>query len=155
MATSTDPTFGAGFDADTFRKKIRQTMMMGLPEKVEDRPTFIWKIKDQFAVAAPSGNPYNFAATPTVKDTAHPPVQIPIAVEYASTSGRTMGGSPIGEFDNTRVTITVLDEDYELVIGADQVKLGGNTYNIEYWAPPIGLFPVTTYQAFLVAEDES
>ena len=30
----------------------------------------------------------------------------------------------------------------------------GSEYNIDYWAPPVGLFGVTVYQAYLSAVDE-
>ena len=32
--------------------------------------------------------------------------------------------------------------------------INGSEYNIDYWAPPVGLFGVTVYQAYLSAVDE-
>lgn len=154
MATSLDP-LAAKFDAAGFRNSIKKVMVMGLPENVTERATFQWKTVRSYAIEAPSGNPYDFAATPSTT-TSHPDVQVPVAVEFVpNATGRASGGTPIGEFDNPRVILTVLDEEYEQVKTADMVVLGGNTYFIQFWAPPIGLFSVTVYQCYLTAEDES
>jgi hypothetical protein len=154
MATSIDPAFGAGFDADAFRDAIRSAMNMGLPENLSERATFQWKTKHSYTVGAPSGNPYDFSTTPETT-TVHADVQIPVAVEAVSSLGNQGGGTPIGEFDTPRMVLTVLDESYEQVKTADMVLLGGNTYFIQFWAPPMGLFDVTFYQCHIMAEDET
>ena len=152
MATSTDPTFGAGFDPDEFRKNIRLVMNMGLPEAESERVTFRWKSTYDYTIEDPDGDPYDWSSTPIAQDEPED-VQVPAAVEFVS--NRTEGGSPIGEFDNPRVILTLLDVDYELIKTANQVLLGGNTYTIRFWGPPVGLFSVTVYQAYLNAEDEA
>lgn len=152
MARSTDPTFGTGFSESDFRTNIRNVMNMGLPQNEDERATFVWDPEYDYTIESPDGDPYDFSQTP-IATNAPENVQIPVAVEFVS--NRTEGGSAIGEFDNPRVIITVLDEDYELVKTADKVLLGGNTYTIRFWAPPVGLFGVTVYQAYLNAEDEA
>lgn len=146
MASPTDPNFGADFDADAFRNAITGAMEMGLPADPSERVTFRWKTDHTYATADPAGNPYNFTATP-VTTTAKADVQIPAAVEFISGRSAGMEGTVFGAIeDRPLAIITVLDTHYPLVQGADQVLLGGDTYNIDYVAPPIGLFTVTVYQ---------
>lgn len=141
------------FNPAQFRDVIRTTMIMGLPNATAEKPTFRWRPDRTFTTADPAGAPYDFTASPTTTD-APPDVQIPVAVEFSARPAGSLETS-IGEFDTSRVIITILDEDYELVRGADEVLLGGNTYDIQFVGPPIGLFEVTVYQVFAIARDES
>ena len=151
MATTSDPR-ASSFDAAAFRDAIHFAMNMGLPDTPSERVTFRWKPERDYSIEDKQGNPYDFAATPT-SQVIKEDVLVPAAVEFAS--NRAEGGVSFGEFDNPRGIVTVLDEEYELVKPADQVILGGNTYFIRYWGPPMGLFPVTIYQCFITAVDES
>jgi hypothetical protein len=58
----------------------------------------------------------------------------------------------MGGFDASRATLTLLDEDYELVKGATEVLISGNTFVLE---PPgwvaSGLFDCTVWQARVAA----
>lgn len=128
-------------------------MIMGLPLSESERITFRWTPESTWAVDDPGGSPYNFAATPVSTET-HADVLVPAAVEFSARLASSSGES-IGDFDNSRAIITILDEDYELVRTADLVILGGNAYEIEFVAPPLGLFEVTVYQLYCVARDES
>lgn len=143
----------AAFDAAVFRQSIRSTMTMGLPTADADKPTFTWSTQNQYAVESPADNPYDWTATPTSTVT-HAEVRVPCAIEF---SARPAGSreTALGEFDTSRVIITVLDEDYTLIEGADGVRMGGNDYIIEFVAPPMGLFEVTVYQLYCQARDES
>ena len=141
------------FDAGAFRTAIRDAMNMGLPANVSERATFKWNVERTFNTADPAGNPYDWGTTPATTTT-HPDVQIPVAVEYTSRASES-GANAIGQFDPSRVTLTILDEDYALVEGANEVLLGGNSYLVRYVAPPLGLFEVTVYQVFAEARDES
>lgn len=150
---TTPPGFGSGFDPDAFREAIRATMTMGLPETVSERATFRWKTERTYDVEDQKHNPYSWDDTPAT-ELAYDDVRVPVAVEFSSGYG-VAGGTTIGQFDATRVVITVLDVDYALIEGADLVLLGGNTYNIDYIAPPVGLFEVTVYMIHATAQDES
>lgn len=155
MATSTN-SFGSNFDAAAIRQKLTDVMNMGLPEDVGERATFRWKTEYQNTITAPSGKAYDFTATPVATD-APADVQIPVAVEFLPSppTSRFAVGTPMGEFDNARAVITILDTYYPQVATADQVLLGDNIYNVEFWAPPIGLFDLTVYQVYLSAQDET
>lgn len=150
---TTPPGFGAGFDADLFRESIRAAMTMGLPNTVSERATFRWHPQRTFAKSDPTGKPYDLSAAP-VSDTTPEDVQIPCAVEFSARPAGSME-TALGEFDTSRVIITLLDVDMPLISGADEVILGGNTYDIQFLGPPIGLFDVTVYQLFAIARDES
>lgn len=152
MAGTTDSR-AAGFNPAAFRDAIRFAMHMGLPNATEERATFRWTTVRTYDTADPAGNPYDYTATPATS-VAHDDVLIPVAVEF---SARPAGSrdTAVGQFDSSRAVITVLDEDYALVEGADLVLLGGNTYEVEFVGPPLGLFDVTIYQLYCDARDES
>lgn len=141
------------FDPAVFRASIRSTMNMGLPVPVEERPTFRWSVKADYAIEDPASKPYNWTATPTNVET-HPDVQVPCAVEFAA---RPAGSTEttLGQFDVSRVIVTILDEDYAQVRGADVILVGTNTYDVDFVGPPLGLFEVTVYQIFATARDET
>ncbi len=151
MANPTDPTFLAGFDADAFRAAITSTMEMALPLPTSERITFLWATKRTFDKADDKGNPYDFTAVPTAVD-AHDNVQVPCAVEFSETRP---DGTAIGQFENARVVVTILDVHYTEIQGANQALLGGNTYTIDFVEPPLGLGPVTIYRLWMTAIDES
>lgn len=152
MATINDPR-AAGFNAEEFRDAIRFAMRMGLPEDESERATFKWTPQKTFAKTDAAGRPLDWTSTPLTEST-HEDVQIDVAKEFQRYSSGE-GITSLGEFHSTSVVLTILDEDYELVDGADKVELGGNTYTVEYVAPPDGMFEVTVYQVYLRAEDES
>ena len=54
----------------------------------------------------------------------------------------------------SKVIVTVMDTHFGEVESANYVLINGSEYNIDYWAPPVGLFGVTVYQAYLSAVDE-
>jgi hypothetical protein len=147
-----DPSFGGDFNATVFRQGIRNAMTMGLPVDPAERITFRWTTKKKYSSSDSSGLPFSFDDAP-VSEVKHEDVQIPAAVEFLS--GANEQGTSVGMFQTPRAVITILDEDYELVRGANEVLLGGNTYTIDYEAPPLGLFSVTVYQLHVQAKDES
>jgi hypothetical protein len=128
-------------------------MTMGLPNAEAERATFIWATDRTFGTQDPASNPYDWTDDPVTEET-HPDVQIPVAVDFAARPAASLE-TTIGQFDASRVVITILDVDYEKVRGAAMVKLGGNTYDIDFVAPPQGLFEVTVYSVYATARDES
>lgn len=151
MATPTDPNFLAGFDSSLFRDAITSTMEMGMPEDEAEKITFYWKPVKTFENPDASDNPYNLSATP-VTASQREPVIVPAAIEFES---RRADGTPLGQFENPRVKVTLLDVHYEQVKDAQSAVIGGDIYGIDFTAPPIGLGDVTVYQLYLTALDES
>lgn len=152
MASTTDPR-GSGFNAAEFRDAIRFAMNMGLPESTSERATFKWTVTRDFNVEDPGGNPYSWNSEPTEVHS-RADKQVSVAVEFVSQASLA-SGNQVAQFDTARVILTLLDLDYAEIEGADIVELGGNTYKIDFVAPPIGLFGVTVYQIYASAEDES
>lgn len=140
------------FNAEEFRANIRATMLMGMPESTAERATFRWKPNKTFIKQDSGGSPFDWTSTP-VTDVEHPDVQVPVALEFMRTTD--IAGTALGNFDMGRVTLTLLDVDNEQVVGADEVLLGGNTYDVLFVEPPIGLFSVAVYRWHLKARDES
>jgi len=159
MATVTDPSFGGGFDAAVFRTAIRNTMTMGLPNTESERITFRWTVERTFTTATDeAGETYDFTASPS--DTSAPDdVLVTAAVEFTARSSLGAGNA-IGEFDNPRIIVTLLDTDFPDITSsddrlADVMVVGGNEYKVDFVAPPMGLFDVTVYQVHGTAVDET
>lgn len=148
---ATVPGFGESFNSTIFRNNIKNVMRMGAPNAVEERVTFKWPVSKTYSVKTdPTGRPYDLASE-TASVTEIDDVQIDCAVEILD---RNPTGTPIGEFNNPRATITVLDTDYEQIAGSSIVLIGGNTYTVNY-VEPVGLFDVTVYTIHAQAVDES
>lgn len=146
-------TFGSSFNASRFRTAIRNTMVMGMPNATSDQATFRWTTTHTYSPQDPLDDPYTWTQTP-VTTTTHADVVVPVAWEFSARPSASLE-TVIGEFDSPRVIVTILDVDYELVQGADLIIMGGNTYVIEFVAPPLGLFDVSVFQIYCVARDES
>ena len=148
-----------GFNAAQFRDAIKFAMRMGTPNPEENRATFRWDVERTYSEADGSGNPYSWTATAD-SETSYDEVQADVAVEFVTRSTLS-NGNPIAEFDTPRAVITVLDVDWDIIIDGgsrpapDQVILGGNTYNMDFIAPDIGLFDVNVYQLHCSAIDET
>ena len=112
----TDPSFGAGFNADEFRNAIIQTMIMGMPNAVEEQASFCWRVKKQFDTADPAGNPYDWSDAPSAsspQDKA--PVIVPVALEFVSRAS--LGsGTPMGVVENPKVIVTVMDTQFRSIM---------------------------------------
>lgn len=155
MATPTDPTFGAGFDADAFRSAITSTMEMGMPTDAADQATFFWNEVGTYDPGSPDTNtPYDLTATPYAITQQANTVTIPVAVEF--TPRASLGsGLPVGDVESPRAVLTVLDTYYSQVEGADGVTFSGSDYDIDFVEPVIGLFTVNIYRIHVSALDEA
>lgn len=148
-----DANFGSQFNAARFRSAIRNVMTMGLPNSTAEQATFRWTPVRTFDPESPAHDPYGWTQTAT-STTTHADVIVPVAVELSSRPTGSVETS-LGEFDVTWAKLTVLDTDFAFVDGADQVILGGGTYEIQFVEPPQGLFEVTIYTVHARARDEA
>lgn len=151
---ATVANFGAGFDGAAFKAAIRATMKMASPTQVPMKATFRWKTEKTHTLAGPGGRPYNFASTPTAV-VAHSDVVLDeVAVQFVTrlTQG---GGTAVGHFDTPRAILTMFTEEYDQVNGCDFVLLGGSTYRVDFWAPPVALFEVDVFTLHISAVDET
>jgi hypothetical protein len=143
------------FDAAQFREAIQFAMSMGSPAETADQVTFRWNTKDDYASDEEdnTGRPWDWTSTPTADNSVDDVILTNVAVEYRSGLGD-LTSKAIGQFDNPAAVVTVLDEDYASIVGADEVLLGQNTYVIDY-VTQVGLFEVDVYQIHTTARDES
>lgn len=145
------------FDPAAFRDAIRFAMTMGTPNSTNDVATFRWNVLRTYGVQDSAGNPFDWTETAT---TTNDPldVQVPVAIQFVSGVGTTTDTS-MGQFDASRIVVTVLDEDYALLTQdgrfADLIVSGETTYKINFVEPPVGLFGVDVWSIHAQAEDES
>lgn len=134
-----------GFDPEAFRTSIRNTMIMGLPEPDELKPTFYFRSTYSYPPGTkldPEGKPID----PRIQATATPasaPLQVPCAVEFSPDATNNEGLS--GTFWTDRAMLTLLDTEYAQVEEAIEVDISGRRYLIQQMNP-IGLGTVTVYQ---------
>jgi hypothetical protein len=161
MATSS--SFSSSFPEADFRDGILNTMLMGISEDPAQRLQWVWRRDVTYAPDDPAGNPYDWTATPvtdvagnaTLTDTGTEQfLVVPYALEFSIRPGSSVS-TPVGELDVSHLLITLIDSDYEKVKTADYARVGDVTYNIEFKAPPTGLFGVTVWQVYLAAQDQA
>lgn len=147
------------FNAAEFRDAIHLAMRMGLPEETDQRITFRWSSERTYARADPAGHTYDFTQAPTATVTVAD-LQVDCAWEFVA---RPAGSDEtvLGQFDESRIVVTLLDEEYDEVLDhgdgtlPDQIVAGLNVYNVDFETPPVGLFDVTVHQLYATARDES
>lgn len=138
------------FNAAVFRTNIKAAMQMGAPTATQDRVTFRWTSEKTYAFDDAANHPYSWTATPQTT-TSHADVKVDVAVEFPGTDPHEF--TSVGEINATKIIVTVLDEDYDDIQGADVIVYGQRTFNIDFVAPPLGLFEVTVYQIYASSED--
>ena len=148
-----------GFSASEFRENIKFAMTMGMPGTVSEQVTFMWNRVKEYNPQDHQHRPYDFTQPTTLDEPGNPDepdgsLVVTCAVEFTPRNS-TGTENMVGAFNAPRIVITLLDDEYDLVHDADQVLIDGNTYDLEYTAPPIGLFDVTVYQLHATAQDES
>lgn len=150
------------FSASRFRDGIEFAMQMGLPQTESERATFLWKDVNTYSLADSKGSPYDWTqpADTTVSAPDVPSgLTVPITLEFFD-SRAASGDTVLGDFDKSRIKIFMLDTSYAIIMDQnlglpDSIIADGNTYDIEYWAPPSALFDVTTYTVYATARDET
>jgi hypothetical protein len=152
------------FDAPMVREALRFAMRMGSPNRVLDKATFHFKqeptwvmVVDGEDVAIPTprldqdGNP--FRSDVFLRENGRSPVVLDeVAVEFSIATPEEL---PVGNFKQTRVELTVLDEEWMGIKDAREVTLqGGDRYFISYEKPVVGLFEMDVHQLVCYARDE-
>lgn len=161
MQTS-NSSANAAFNAAAFRAGIKTAMQMGIPGTESERVTFYWDAEKTYTNPDTRSKPYDWTAAPATETTAVDQVAsltLPVAFEFLDAKAAS-GDTTVGSFDSPRMKITILDDEYAMLVDQnlglpDGLTVDGNTYLIEFWAPPSGLFNVTVYTCYAVARDES
>lgn len=152
MAIPTDPTFGSDFNAAEFRQAIASTMEMGMAQG-NNVATFYWFPQNTYDPQSNDGTPYDFTQD-EVLAVAEKRVTIPVAVDFIPRA-TTLVGTSMGEFNNPRIVVTILDSFYPEVEGADAVLFNDSMYHIDFVGPVQGLFDVEIYEVYATALDEA
>jgi hypothetical protein len=140
-----------GFDPRAFRSGIRFVFDMAASPTADEQVAFYFPATLVYNRTVDTEDvPFDPAATVTSTPTA--PIKVPCALEYVDSEG---SSGPFGVITPTRVTTTLLDEDYEQVKGATYIVIAGDRYNYRRTEPPSGLFDVGLYVMHWAAVDET
>jgi hypothetical protein len=141
----------SGFDSSAFRAGIQFVFTMAASPVAEEQVAFYFPSQLVYNKSVDTEDvPFDPAATVTSTPTA--PIKVPCALEYVDSEG---SSGPFGVITPTRVTTTLLDEDYEQVKGATYIVIAGDRYNYRRTEPPSGLFDVGLYTMHFTAENET
>lgn len=130
------------FNKAEFRRGILLAMNMGAPGAPDQRLTFVWEELKTFATADDAGDPFDWTAAPAT-DTTIAELQVAVAVTRGAV-GTTE--TEVGQFDDTRITITVLAEEWAEVLAhasnrlPERVRFNGDLFVIESGPQVIALF---------------
>jgi hypothetical protein len=155
--------FASDFDQTEWETTIRETMRMGMPEADEQKLTWWWKRERTYAPDDTAGNPYDWTDDPVTDDPGNTVLpdtgeEQSLIVDYALEFSSRPAGSVItvlGEIDNSRAIVTLLDVDYQQIKTADYATIEDTTYRIQFTSPSLGLFASTVWQVVLEAVDEA
>ena len=131
-----------GFSAEDFNAAIRYVMGMGAPPTPGEEATFHFaRTTTQTVPAAEDGVPF---APGDVREGEEPaPVTVPCAVESVQRGlGRGEVDSNLGIITPTRITVTLLEDDYRQVASTAYVVIAGDRYDYRSTEAPMGLFDV-------------
>lgn len=159
-----DPALGidVNFDNDGFRNAIHFSMQMGMNPDPDRRPKFVkksterayWKndveLDPADVITGRSGEPLDPDVDVRVPDDEL--IEVDCAVE---TDEGQAGETGVGSFKPTKLTITLLDVDYELVRGCKELVYNGDRYIYDQEPESMGLFEVGVYVVQYKAWDES
>lgn len=140
----------AGFDRDAVLAGLRTAMLFGAPSVAADRATFF--MPRTYVSVAPvdeDGVTFDPQQRPTfsavVKHT------VPCAVEYDDAAGKLEN---FGIIASSKVRITLLGPDYDVVKGFEYVVIAGQKYLYRKTEPPVALGTLDVWTVHCQAEDE-
>lgn len=145
-----DPAL-AGFDADAVRTGLRLAMTVGMPPGTADQPTFYMPAVETTAdVVDPEGVPF----LPSGQRTFAPRIshQVPCGVEYQDGPGKLEN---FGTIVPSKVVLTLLDEDYDVIEGFEFVVISGTRFFYRRTEPQKGLVSVGIWRIHCASEDQS
>lgn len=140
-----------GFNAAEFREAIHFAMRMGAAPETDEQVTFHFASTLTYNLPG-DGADVPFDPDATVTRTTPTPVRVDCAIEYYDAENQPTN---FGLLAPTRLTLTLLDEDYEQVKDAAYVVAHGDRYNYRRTEPPSGLFDVGLYTMHFTSESES
>lgn len=158
-----DPTLGidVDFDNDGFRRAIRFAMQMGTNPDSDKSPKFVkrsaartyWKNGIELSTIPRldrDGNPLD--PDIEVRRAVDENLEVDCAIEVVRAEADEL---PVGNFRPTKVVVTLLDDQYELVKDCRELLYNGDRYVYGYEPESNGLFDVGVYTIIFYAKDES
>lgn len=116
-----------GFDENAFKTAVRFAMRMGSPNRVAEKVTFRWNKAQTFGPQDPARKPYHWNEVP-LTDTSVPDIVLEeVAVDYKHGVEQS---NALGTFAPLTAELTMLGEDHDKVLGADQILIGGDIYDV-------------------------
>src|SRR5687768_4952500 len=110
-------------------------MTIGLPPVAADQPTFYMP---RTSTTAEEVDEEDVPFSPAVQPTLSPPVshKVPCAIEYFDAAGKIEN---FGVIVPSRIEVTLLDQDYDVVKGFEYVTISGDRYFYKKTEPALGL----------------
>lgn len=144
-----DPAL-AGFDANAVRAGLRLAMTVGLAPDAGDQPTFFMPaVETSSAVLDQGGVPFSPAGQRTFAPRTS--FTVPCGVEYQDGPGKLEN---FGVIVPSKVILTLLDEDYDVVKGFEFVVISGTRYFYRRTEPQKGLVTLGIWKVHCVSEDQ-
>ena len=145
-----------GFRATDFRGAVRFLAQMAAPTVVQDQAVFLFTEEVVYDSPVDAEDvPFDPAARPVLASGGQPAPRtsatVPCLVEYHDALNEPV---PFGQVAPTRLAVTLLDEDYAQVKEARTIRVGGERYDYQHTEVPKGLFDVTLWRMWFVAEGE-
>ncbi len=138
------------FDGDRFRNAIRFVFEMGTPTEDEQQVTF--HFADTLTFAGPAdGEQVPFNPAEAIVRNTPPPIRRPCDVEFTKATDEP---TAFGIVIPARITVTLLDEDYQDVKDATFIIVNGDRYIRHYEPPSYALFDVGLHEMVFIAENE-
>jgi hypothetical protein len=141
------------FDAARVTEGLHRAMGFGEPTRAADKATFFFRGNQTYipgTVVDADDVPFDPEIRPTRTNVAS--VLVPCAVEFHERGAMT---ETFGVVMPTRISITLLDEDYQRVRGFHFVVAGGDKYIYEKTEPPVALGSIDVWTVWAQSEDES
>lgn len=134
---------------------LRRTMVLGLPNDDDDKPTFHFERQVTWTDHDVEDQPWDWTDAPSL-DTTPPSVQPICAYEFFSPIGRSGAQySEVGDFFPSTLVITLMATDFPDVVGSSYVTIGPEStkWYFRYYRPVYGLGGLDVYQVTMQAED--
>lgn len=141
----------AGFNAARIREGLITAMEFGAPTRTEDRATFFFERRGPVAGRVDEdGVPFDPTLRPA--NTASPTkVTVPCAVEFYNGASKI---ETFGEVKATRISVTLLDKEWQIVKDFRYVVAGGDKYLRDIKEPGAALGSLDVHTVWCVSEDE-
>lgn len=140
-----------GFNAAEFRDAIHFAMQLGSAPDPGQQVVFHFPKQLTYNVPA-DGAQVPFDPSATVTAVTPTPIKVDCAVEYFDAENQPTG---FGLLAPSRLSITLLDEDYAKVKDASHVVIHGDRYDYRRTEPPSGLFDVGLYVMHFTSQSET